>query len=492
MPEVILSIDQGTTGTTVMLIDTALQVISRGYQEIKQHYPKPGWVEHDPEDIWQSVISAIEIALKAGGVSPNAIKGIGITNQRETTVAWNRTNAKPFYNAIVWQCRRTAETCKALINAGHEALFRRKTGLVLDPYFSGTKLKWLLDNVEGLKDEVKANRALVGTIDSYLVYRLTGGKAHVTDVSNASRTLLMDLETLQWDRALADILDVPLDILPEIRGSAEIYGKTQGVPGLPDGISVCGIAGDQQAALFGQACFDKGEGKCTYGTGAFLLMNTGQTPVLSENRLLTTVAWKLGNRAVYALEGSAFIAGAAVQWLRDGLQLIKAAPDIEMLAREVEDTGDVTMVPAFVGLGAPYWRSDARGLVTGLTLGTQRGHLARAVLEGIALQNVAILRAMETDSGNRLKALKVDGGACANDLLMQMQADFLGCNIVRPQMVETTALGAACLAGLGAGIWRTTAEVADAWQEERTFAPEMGQEQRAAVMKRWQAAVEKA
>ena len=492
MSDVILAIDQGTTGTTVMLIDETLQVIGRGYREIRQHYPQPGWVEHDPEDIWHSVIAAIDIALEASGISSDAIKGIGITNQRETTIVWSHTNATPYYNAIVWQCRRTADTCEALIKSGYGELFQRKTGLVLDPYFSGTKLKWLLDNVEGLRNEIEANKVHAGTVDSYLVYRLTSGKSHVTDVSNASRTLLMNLETLQWDQELLDILEVPLSILPEIHGSTATYGHTRNVPGLPDGIPVCGIAGDQQAALFGQACFGTGEGKCTYGTGAFLLMNTGATPVLSRNRLLTTVAWKLDDQVTYALEGSAFIAGAAVQWLRDGLRLIKSAPDIEMLAREVEDTGGVTMVPAFVGLGAPYWRTDARGLLTGLTLGTQRGHLARAVLEGIALQNVAILRAMESDSGEHLKNLKVDGGACANDLLMQMQADFLGCNIVRPQMVETTALGAACLAGLGAGIWRTVQEVADAWQVDRTFASQMDEEQREAVMKRWQAAVEKA
>ena len=492
MPDVILAIDQGTTGTTVMLIDEALQVVARGYQEIKQHYPQPGWVEHDPEDIWRSVIAAINITLEASGVSSEAIKGIGITNQRETTIVWNRTNATPYYNAIVWQCRRTAETCQALINSGYGELFQRKTGLVLDPYFSGTKLKWLLDNVEGLKNEIESNRVHAGTIDSYLVFRLTGRKSHVTDVSNASRTLLMDLETLQWDPELLDILDVPIRVLPEIHVSAESYGNTHSVTVMPVVITVCGIAGDQQAALFGQACFGTGEGKCTYGTGAFLLMNTGETPVLSQNRLLTTVAWKLNDRVTYALEGSAFIAGAAVQWLRDGLQLIRSAPDIETLAREVEDTGDVTMVPAFVGLGAPYWRTGARGLVTGLTLGTQRGHLARAVLEGIALQNVAILRAMESDSGDDLKNLKVDGGACANDLLMQMQADFLGCNIIRPQMVETTALGAACLAGLGSGIWRTTQEVADAWKEDRTFTPEMDDDKRDAVMQRWQTAVNKA
>lgn len=492
MPEVILAIDQGTTGTTVMLIDTQLQVVGRGYQEIKQHYPRPGWVEHDPEDIWASVLQATRAALQAGRIAPEAIKGIGITNQRETAVVWDRSNASPYHRAVVWQCRRTAAICEALMASGHEEMFRRKTGLVLDPYFSGTKLKWLLDHVTGLRDEVQAGRAIAGTIDTYLVYRLTNGRSHVTDVSNASRTLLMDLETLQWDQELAAVLDIPLKMMPTIQGCTEIFGITHNVPGLPDGIPICGIAGDQQAALFGQACYAAGEGKCTYGTGAFLLLNTGDRPVFSHNRLLTTVAWKLADETTYALEGSAFIAGAAVQWLRDGLQLIKQAQDIESLAAEVEDTGEVTMVPSFVGLGAPYWRTEARGLITGLTLGTQRGHLARAVLEGIALQNVAIIRAMESDSGQSLQRLKVDGGACANNLLMQMQADFLGCRIVRPRMVETTALGAACLAGIGAGLWRNTDEVAAAWQEDRTFTPLIDDAQRELIMRRWRAAVDKA
>ena len=492
MPEVILAIDQGTTGTTVMLIDTHLHVVGRGYQEIKQHYPRPGWVEHDPEDIWVSVLQATRAALQAGRIAPEAIKGIGITNQRETAVVWDRSSASPYHRAVVWQCRRTAAICEALMASGHEEMFRRKTGLVLDPYFSGTKLKWLLDHVTGLRDASKAGHAIAGTIDTYLVYRLTNGRSHVTDVSNASRTLLMDLETLQWDQDLAAVLDIPLQMLPAIQGCTEIFGLTHNVPGLPDGIPICGIAGDQQAALFGQACYTAGEGKCTYGTGAFLLLNTGDRPIFSHNRLLTTVAWKLADETTYALEGSAFIAGAAVQWLRDGLQLIKQAQDIEGLAAEVEDTGGVTMVPSFVGLGAPYWRTEARGLITGLTLGTQRGHLARAVLEGIALQNVAILRAMESDSGQSLQRLKVDGGACANNSLMQMQADFLGCRIVRPQMVETTALGAACLAGIGAGLWRNTDEVAAAWQEDRTFSPLIDEAQRALIMRRWQAAVDKA
>lgn len=353
-------------------------------------------------------------------------------------------------------------------------------------------MKWQLDHVSGLRDLAHAGKVKAGTIDTYLVWKLTGGQTHVTDATNASRTLLMDLEDIAWDDALCAILDIPGEMLPEIRGCSEVYGHTQGVPGLPDGVPICGIAGDQQAALFGQACFETGEAKCTYGTGAFLLMNTGSTPMPSRNRLLTTVAWQIGGRTTYALEGSAFIAGSSVQWLRDGLQIIESASQVEHLAGQVPDTGGVTVVPAFVGMGAPHWRSDARGAITGLTLGTRRAHLARATLEGIALQNVDILEAMTSDSGRRLLRLKVDGGASANNLLMQMQADFLGCSIVRPQIVETTALGAALLAGLGVGMWQGLDDIAGVWKEDRTFTPAMAEEERTAVLDRWQRAVAKA
>ncbi|MBN2284215.1 MAG: glycerol kinase GlpK [Deltaproteobacteria bacterium] len=492
MPDVILSIDQGTTGTTIVLIDGKLNVLSRGYREFRQIYPKPGWVEHDPEDIWTSLITALDDALANGSVSAGDIRAIGITNQRETDLVWNGETGESYHNAVVWQCRRTAELCRDMKDRGLEEMFTERTGLVLDPYFSGTKLKWQFDHVSGLRDEAAAGRVRAGTVDSYLIWRLTNGKSHVTDASNASRTLLMDLKTLQWDEELCSVLDIPRQVLPEIRGCTDILGYTEQVPGLPDGIPICGSAGDQQAALFGQACFQPGEAKCTYGTGAFLLMNTGETPVPSRNRLLTTVAWKLGDSVTYALEGSAFIAGAVVQWLRDELRIIENAPQVEELALTVPDSGGVVLVPAFVGLGAPHWRSDARGIITGLTRGTSRAHIARAALEGIALQNAEILKAMESDSGRSLLALKVDGGASANDLLMQMQADFLGCRIVRPRMVETTALGAAFLAALGAGIMSDTADIVRNWKEDRTFAPRWSDEERQSALERWREAVGKA
>ena len=491
MPGIILSIDQGTTGTTVVLLDHELNIRAHGYREFKQIYPQPGWVEHNADDIWDSVLAAMTVAFSAGDVSPADVGAIGITNQRETNLIWDAATGKPCHNAIVWQCRRTADICEKLKQDGQEELFQSKTGLLLDPYFSGTKLKWQFDHVPGLREEAETGRVKAGTIDTYLTWKLTGGGVHVTDATNASRTLLMDLESLEWDEQLCTIMDVPQKVLPDIKGCAEIYGHTKNVPTLPDGIPICGMAGDQQAALFGQACFETGEAKCTYGTGAFLLMNTGGQPIPSANRLLTTVAWRINGKTTYALEGSAFIAGSSVQWLRDGLEMIESASQIEDLASQVPDTGGVTIVPAFVGIGAPHWRSDARGVITGLTLGTRRTHMARATLEGIALQNVDILKAMESDSGRQLLRLKVDGGASANNLLMQMQSDFLGCTIVRPQIVETTALGAALLAGLGAGMWAGFADIAGIWKEDRTFTPDITEEDRAAVLKRWQIAVEK-
>ena len=492
MAEIILSIDQGTTGTTVVLLDPELNICAHGYKAFRQIYPKPGWVEHDPEDIWKSVLDAVQAALQNSGISSSDIGAIGITNQRETSLIWNSTNGRPYHNAIVWQCRRTAEICNQLKRDGHEALFHQKTGLLIDPYFSGTKLKWQFDNIPGLREEGVAGRAVAGTVDTFLIWKLTGGRSHATDATNASRTMLMNLDTLQWDEQLCSILDVPLNVLPAIRGCSDNFGHTKDVPGLPDDIPICGVAGDQQAALFGQICFKTGEAKCTYGTGAFLLMNTGDIPVFSKNRLITTVAWKLGVETTYALEGSAFIAGSALQWLRDGLQLIDNVAQSEELATQVPDTGGVTVVPAFVGIGAPHWRSEAQGLITGLTLGTRRAHLVRAILEGIALQSMEILQAMESDCGRKLVELKVDGGASANNLLMQMQADFLGCRIVRPKMVETTALGAAFFAGLGAGIWNGFEAISKAWKEDRTFFPSISAEEHAAVLKRWGEAIKKA
>jgi glycerol kinase len=492
MPDIIMAIDQGTTGTTVILLDRELNIKAHGYKMFRQIYPQPGWVEHDPEDIWHSVLDAVAEALETSDVSASYIRTIGITNQRETTLIWNKENGKPYHNAIVWQCRRTAEICNHLKKDGFENLLHERTGLLVDPYFSGTKLKWYFDRIGGLRDEAASRKAIAGTIDTFLVWKLTNGGSHVTDVTNASRTLLMNIETLAWDDQLAEIFNVPLYILPQIRSCSETYGYTENVPGLPDGIPISGMAGDQQAALFGQTCFQPGEAKCTFGTGAFLLLNTGENIVPSKNGLLTTVAWKIGNKTTYALEGSAFIAGSAVQWLRDGLGIIDSAAEVEALAESVKDSGGVIFVPAFVGMGAPNWISDARGIITGLTLGTKQGHLARATLEGIALQNVEILKAMASDFGGDLVQLKVDGGASANNLLMQLQADFLGCWIIRPKMVETTALGAAFLAGLGAGIWKGFNDIERAWKEDRIFSPDMSDVDRDNIMKRWKSAVKKA
>ncbi len=494
----VIAIDQGTTGTTVLVLDEELRVCGRGYREFPQIYPEPGWVEHDPDAIWASVTGALAMALTAAHLAPTEIAAIGITNQRETSVLWDRATGYPVHNAIVWQDRRTAEVCARFKAEGREARVRELTGLTLDPYFSGTKLAWMLDRADHGNARARAARGELafGTIDSYLVARLTDGAAHVTDVSNASRTLLFDLHALAWSPELLALLDIPAEILPRVASSAEIYGTTRGVPGVPDGVPIAGIAGDQQAALFGQACFDPGEAKCTYGTGAFILMNTGSAPVASQQGLLTTVAWKLGaaqdNELAYALEGSAFIAGAAVQWLRDGLGFFSTAAEIEALATTVPDSGGVVVVPAFTGLGAPHWRPSARGLISGLSRGTTRGHLARATLEGIALQNVDILRAMERDSGRTLTTLKVDGGASANDLLMQFQADVLGVTIVRPELVETTALGAAFLAGLGAGVWRNKDEIRRTWRENRRFTPTEDRARVAAHLARWDEAVAKA
>ncbi len=488
----ILAIDQGTTGSTVLVIDQQLEIRGRHTEEFPQIYPRPGWVEHDPTAILRSVEVALAGAIDAAGIDPAEIAGIGITNQRETTVLFDRDDGRSLHNAIVWQCRRTAERCAELKTAGHEGLFRQRTGLVLDPYFSGTKLAWLLDHAEGARQRAAGGELAFGTIDTYLVWHLTGGASHVTDVSNASRTLLMNLETLDWDDELLAILDVPRSVLPEVRSCSEIYGTTKGFAGLPDGIPVAGMAGDQQAALFGQACFEVGEAKCTYGTGAFLLMNTGDTPVHSDNGLLTTVAWRIGDQVAYALEGSAFIAGAAVQWLRDGLGLIESAPDVEPLARQVGDSGGVYFVPALTGLGAPHWNPNARGVVCGITRGTTAAHLARATLDGIAFQNADVLGAMERDLGQSLTSLKVDGGAAANDLLMQIQADLLGVEIVRPELLETTALGAAFLAGLAVGFWPNTDAVRASWREDRRFRRDMDTAEVEERLTGWRDAVKRA
>lgn len=493
----VVAIDQGTTGTTVLILDYRLQIIGRCTREFRQIYPQPGWVEHDPADIWESVTDAIGLAVGEAGISADEIDAIGITNQRETTVLWERASTDPVANAIVWQDRRTADICASLKSDGMEDKVRARTGLVLDPYFSGTKLRWLLDADSQRRSRAAAGDLAFGTVDSYLVAKLTGGEVHITDVSNASRTLLMDLQTLDWDEELLQLLSVPREVLPTIKSSAEVYGETRAVPGLPDGIPIAGIAGDQQAALFGQACFEPGQAKCTYGTGAFILMNTGAERVASNSGLLTTVGWRLGagkeaGEVCYALEGSAFIAGAAVQWLRDGLGIISSAPEVEALAAQVPDSGGVIVVPAFAGLGAPHWRPEARGIISGLTRGSTRAHIARATLEGVALQIYDILQAMEKDSGRQLSVLRVDGGASANNLLMQFQSDVLGVAISRPRILETTALGAAFLAGLGIGVWRSKEDIQRTWREAQRFSPTNDRTPIEAHLKRWNQAVSKA
>ncbi len=500
MKDLILAIDQGTTGTTVLVVDQKLTVRARGYRELPQIYPQPGEVEHDPEAIWASVTGALADAL--GPMDAERIAAIGITNQRETTLLWERDGGRPVANAIVWQDRRTAPQCAELKAAGHEAFVRAHTGLVLDPYFSATKIKWLLENVTGLRDRAEAGEIAFGTVDTFLVWRLSGGRVHATDVTNASRTLLFDLETLRFSDDLCEILDVPAQLLPEVRPSSGKFAETRGVPGLPDGIPIAGVAGDQQAALFGQDCVDTGDAKCTFGTGAFLLMNVGPRPTLSQRGMLATVAWTLGEdvgtgntvgpvaRTAYALEGSAFIAGALVQWLRDGLGIIQKASEVEALARSVPDSGGVTIVPALAGLGAPHWRPEARGLISGITRGTTKAHIARAALEAIALQNVDLLRAMQADAGRGINNLRVDGGAAANDLLMQIQSDLLGMQIFRPEMVESTALGAAKLAARAIGLPRTdrTGETA----RVRLFNPNLDAATREEMLARWHTVVARA
>ena len=500
MKDLFLAIDQGTTGTTVLVVDQKLNVRARGYRELAQIYPRPGEVEHDPEAIWASVTGALADAVRPEDAE--RVAAIGITNQRETTMLWERHGGRPVANAIVWQDRRTAPECAELKAAGQEAFVRAHTGLVLDPYFSATKVKWLLESVTGLRDRAEAGEIAFGTVDTFLVWRLSGGRVHATDVSNASRTLLFDLETLRFSDDLCEIFDVPPQLLPEVRPSSGRVAVTRGVPGLPDGLPIAGVAGDQQAALYGQDCVDTGDAKCTFGTGAFLLMNVGPRPTTSQRGLLTTVAWTLGEdpsegntlgpsaRTAYALEGSAFIAGALVQWLRDGLGIIEKAADVEALARSVPDSGGVTIVPALAGLGAPHWRPDARGLISGITRGTTKAHLARAALEAIALQNVDLLRAMQADAGRAITNLRVDGGAAANDLLMQIQADLLGIQIFRPEMVESTALGAAKLAARAIGLPRTdrTGETA----RVRLFNPTLDAAAREEMLARWHTIVARA
>jgi len=488
----ILAIDQGTTGSTALLVDRKLSIVGKVTVDFPQHFPQPGWVEHDAEEIWFSVRQAVTRLLQQTETDPATLVAIGITNQRETSLIWDRHSGRALGHAIVWQDRRSAAICQELRDQGLEATFKEKTGLVFDPYFAGTKLTWRLRQDKQLRERAASGELAFGTVDSFLVWRLTGGAVHVSDASNASRTLLMDIHKLAWDEQLADHLEVPMPLLPKISSCSEAYGVTKGLEFLPDGIPVAGMAGDQQAALFGQACFNVGDGKCTYGTGAFMLVNTGPTPVVSRAGLLTTIAWQIGDQVHYALEGSAFIAGAAVQWLRDGLGLIHQAEEIEMLAGSVPDSAGVIFVPALTGLGAPHWRSEARGLISGISRGTTKAHLARATLEGIALQIYDLASAMTRDLGKPLRNFKVDGGAAANNLLMQIQADLLQTPVIRPQTVETTALGAAMLAGLAVGFWKSQEEVRNSWLREREFTPNEVGSWREELLQHWQREVAKA
>ncbi|MCS6798917.1 MAG: glycerol kinase GlpK [Myxococcota bacterium] len=492
MSRLLVAIDQGTTGSTAVVVTDDGRLVGKATVEFPQHFPQPGWVEHDLDEIWESVVRALDEALRMAGVRPESVAAVGITNQRETTVLWERETGRPVARAIVWQDRRTADRCRALRAAGHEPEVRRRTGLVLDPYFSATKIAWLLDAIPGLRERARRGAIAFGTIDSWLVWKLSGGAVHVTDASNASRTSLFDLREMRWSDRLLELFDVPRALLPEVRGNAERYAAVRGVPGLPDGVPIAGMAGDQQAALFGQACFEPGEAKVTYGTGAFLLVNTGDQPVESRHGLLTTVAWRLGDRTTYALEGATFIAGAAVQWLRDGLGIITSAAEVESLARSVDSSDGVVFVPALTGLGAPHWDPDARGLILGITRGTTRAHLARATLEGIASQVADVTEAMASDMGRPIGRLRVDGGAAANDLLMQMQADLSAATVERPVSVETTALGAAYLAGLGAGLLPDLRAVGALHRTERAFRPSMAEPDRAAWRARWEEAVRRA
>jgi glycerol kinase len=488
MTRVVIAIDQGTTGTTALILDEDVSVVASANVEFPNHYPEPGLVEHDPAEIWTSIAGAVDAALAAA--CPVEIVAIGITNQRETCLFWDRETGEPIHRALVWQDRRTAELCAGLKAEGLEADVRARTGLVLDPYFSGTKAKWMLDHVPGARARAAKGEILFGTIDTWLAWRLCG--AHATDPSNASRTLLFNIHKMDWDPTLLELFDIPRACLPRICDNAEVLGHTKNLGFLPDGIPVAGMAGDQQAALFGQACFGSGQAKCTYGTGAFILMNTGSTAVESRSGLLTTVGWRLDGQTTYALEGSAFIAGAAVQWLRDGLGIIDSAEAIEDLAASVPDSGGVVFVPALAGLGAPHWRPNARGLFTGITGGTTRAHIVRAVLEGVALQIADILTAMEADAGLSLDTLKVDGGAARNNLLMQFQCDILRTSTVRPTVLETTALGAAFLAGLATGFWDSPDRVREAWAEDSTFFPDMRDDVVEGHLAAWAAAVAKA
>ena len=483
--KIILALDQGTTSSRTIAYNSKGKPIATAQQDFEQLFPKNGWVEHDPEAIWQSQLKTINEVFSKD-ISANDVAGIGITNQRETTIVWNKETGEPIYNAIVWQDRRTASYCDELKSTGQEELIQEKTGLIIDAYFSATKLRWILHNVAGAKDLAKTGKLCFGTVDTWLIYKLTKGKVFVTDVSNASRTMLFNIHTLKWDTKLLDLFDIPKAILPEVKSSSEVYGHTEL---FHYKIPICGIAGDQQAALFGQLCTKKGMVKNTYGTGCFLLMNTGKKPVKSQNNLLTTIAWQINGKTQYALEGSVFVGGAAVQWLRDGINLINDAIEIEALASSVTDSDNVVVVPAFTGLGAPYWDPYARGCIMGISRGTTKGHIARATLEGIALQVYDIVKAMESDSNMHITELRVDGGATANNLLLQIQSDIFDCDVVRPTNLETTALGAAYLAGLAVGVFKSKDALSEYWEKDKTFKPQTNKEGQLKLIKLWHKAV---
>ncbi len=490
--QAILALDQGTTSSRAILFDHGGHILKTAQKEFRQIFPKSGWVEHDANEIWDSQRQVAADVVKSAGISPSDIAAIGITNQRETTVVWDRKTGQPIYNAIVWQDRRTSEFCDQLKAQGHADLIQQKTGLVIDAYFSGSKLRWILDNVPGARDRAQKRELAFGTIDTWLLWKLTGGKIHATDPSNASRTMLFNIQSGDWDDQLLKILGVPREVLPQVRASSEVYGQADASL-FGASAPIAGIAGDQQAALFGQTCFSRGLAKNTYGTGCFMLMNVGENAIPSKNKLLTTVAWRAGTaKTQYALEGSVFIGGAVVQWLRDGLGIIKSAAETEKLAATVPDSGGVYLVPAFAGLGAPHWDQYARGTITGLTRGTTAAHLARAALDGIAFQVADVLDVMQKDSGIKIEELRVDGGAAANNLLMQIQADILGAPVVRPKVTETTALGAAYLAGLAVGYWKSTDDVKHNWEIERRFEPRMSSTDRSHRRSRWNEALGRA
>lgn len=488
MSKYILALDQGTTSSRAIIFDKQGSVISVAQKEFRQIFPQPGWVEHDPNEIWSTQLGVVAEAISKAGLSAEHIAAIGITNQRETTVVWERDTGKPIYNAIVWQDRRTADYCDTLKKEGRDVMIQGKTGLIIDAYFSATKVKWILDNVDGAREKAVRGQLCFGTIDSWLIWNLTKGKVHATDVSNASRTMLLNIHTLQWDGELERLFEIPGSMLPQVRSSSEIFGETENIL-TAHRIPIAGIAGDQQSALFGQMCTQPGMIKNTYGTGCFMLMNTGEKAVPSQNNLLTTVAWKVNGVTNYALEGSVFIAGAIVQWLRDGLGIIKSSPEVEALALKVDDNDGVYVVPAFAGLGAPYWNQHARGTIVGMTRGTNASHIARAAIESIAYQTMDVLKAMEADSGISIKELRVDGGATANNLLMQFQSDMLNTKVIRPEIIETTAMGAAYLAGLAVGYWSSMDEIQQQWKVNREFTPQMSDDKRNKLAAGWARAI---